>query len=66
MFLFFFFDSTDGGALPLFLVGEVICPVMSVDERDYGKTHQVQTQQGLTDSSFLILRVVLHGRFLRS
>ena len=52
--------------MAVFSVGEVICPVMSVNERDYRKTHQVQTQQGLTDSSFLILRVVLHGRFLSS
>ena len=29
-----------------------------------GKTHQVQTQQGLTNSSFFIFSVVLHGRFL--
>ena len=31
----------------------------------HGKTHQVQTQQRLTDSSFFIFSVVLHGRFLR-
>ena len=28
------------------------------------KTHQVQTQQGLTDSSFFVFSVVVHGRFL--
>ena len=31
-----------------FSVGEVICLVIYVDERDCGKNHQVQTQQGLT------------------
>ena len=30
-----------------FSVGEVICLVIYVDERDCGKNHQVQTQQGL-------------------
>ena len=37
---------------------------LQLHSTQHGKTHQVQTQQGLTDSSFFIFSVVLRGRFL--
>ena len=50
--------------MEVFLVGGMICLVISVDERDHRKNHQVQTQQGLRDGSFFVFSVVLHGRLL--
>ena len=61
-----FFDSTDGGAWPFSQLVKSFVRLCPLTSEATEKLTRSRTQQGLTDSSFLILRVVLHGRFLSS